>query len=191
MKSQLKKVRFEGNPTLDARVFGDCKYLTDIVLPKKIRSTASWLSETAIPTSLFSGCISLKNITIPESATEIGGAAFEGCTSLESVVIESKTMYRIGKSAFSQCSSLKKVVIPEGVGGIAFNTFIGDKRLEKVYIPETVKEISAYAFHNCNKLMDVYYGGTKEQWWNVTIASNNGGLSNATIHYGASTTDVG
>ena len=37
------------------------------------------------PESMFSGCSSLKEITIPDSVESIGHGAFSGCTSLKSI----------------------------------------------------------------------------------------------------------
>ncbi|MDD6485262.1 MAG: hypothetical protein PUF72_11980, partial [Clostridiales bacterium] len=47
----------------------------------------------------------------------------------------------------------------------------------------SVTDIDWGAFFNCTGLTDVYYSGTEEQWKNISIASYNDCLKNATIHY--------
>ena len=75
-----------------------------------------------IADNAFSGCKSLKSVTIPNSVTSIGYEAFGECTSLTSVTIPN-SVTSIEYSAFEGCSSLKSVIIPNSVtsiGGYAF-----------------------------------------------------------------------
>ena len=50
-------------------------------------------------------------------------------------------------------------------------------------MPESISSIGYRAFHRCNALNDVYYGGTKEQWEQISVGEDNGDLSWAAIHY--------
>ena len=50
----------------------------------------------------------------------------------------------------------------------------------------SVTSISGGAFASCNRLTDVYYGGSAGQWKQISIDndySENSWLLNATIHY--------
>ena len=41
-----------------------------------------------------------------------------------------------------------------------------------VYLPDTIVSIGDYAFAYYEYLNEIYYAGTKEEWSNITIASN-------------------
>ena len=59
---------------------------------------------TSIPDRLFSGCSSLKSITIPAGVTGIADYAFLGCNSLESVdASQCLNIQEIGGEAFLYC----------------------------------------------------------------------------------------
>lgn len=67
-----------------------------------------------------------KNYTIPSTiegkpVTEIGGSAFSGCLSLEEVTIPD-TVKTIGEFAFLDCQNLKKVKMSKNVKEITRST---------------------------------------------------------------------
>ena len=53
----------------------------------------------SIPDRMFSGCGSLSEIKLPETADRIGTGAFENCSSLQSIVIP-ESVRSIGENAF-------------------------------------------------------------------------------------------
>ena len=55
--------------------------------------------------------------------------------------------------------------------------------LEKIIIPKSIKNIRENAFYGCYSLSEVCYEGTKEEWEQISIASGNDCLSNATTVY--------
>lgn len=57
----------------------------------------------------FSGCGTLRAVTIPEGVTKIGDNSFAGCVSLQTVYVPT-TVKEIGSGAFSNCPSLKRVI---------------------------------------------------------------------------------
>ena len=77
--------------------FAGCINLTDVTFPED--------SLTSIEQSLFLGCESLVDITLPASITSIGVQAFRGCTILRKINIDSN-IKSIGKFAFLE-SGLK------------------------------------------------------------------------------------
>lgn len=85
--------------------------------------------------------------------------AFDDCTSLNSVTIPDSVTI-IGRYAFYNCSSLESLIIGSGV------TSIGDGIIY-FYAPFT----------------SVFYGGTAEEWNNITIGNNNGKLTDAARYY--------
>lgn len=90
--------------------------------------------------------------------------------------------------AFYNCGSLTSVTIPDSVTDIYSYAFWNCSRLTSVKIPDSVTGIGMYAFSGCSNLKDVYYGGSEEQWGNISIGGENGCLTNAAIHYNS--TDI-
>ncbi|MBQ8946360.1 MAG: leucine-rich repeat domain-containing protein, partial [Lachnospiraceae bacterium] len=77
--------------------FAGCTALTSVTM-KKVQN---------ISFSAFTGCISLKKITIPKTVKEIGNEAFDGCTSLSAITIQSATptlLNAVGADAFDDIS---------------------------------------------------------------------------------------
>jgi hypothetical protein len=88
----------------------------------------------------------------------IGRMAFRGCTGLEEIVLPK--IRNISKMSFAECYNLKKVdmsgstiaSIPER----AFEYSSSDRYTECVIkLPETVRNIDSYAFHNVNGLRKI------------------------------------
>ena len=104
-------------------------------------------------------------MTIPESATSIGGAAFFNCNMLVSVAIP-LSVTSIGSSAFYGCRSLTSVTIPEGVASIGDSAFNSCSGLTSVTIPEGVTSIGNSAFSGCSSLIS------------ITVDENNAKYSN-------------
>jgi hypothetical protein len=102
----------------------------------------------------FSNCEGLVNITIPDSATSIGGEAFYGCKSLTNITIPDGVT-SIGNRAFEDCRSLMSVTIPKGVTTIGDSTFEDCRSLMSVTIPKGVTTIGDRAFETCSSLTDV------------------------------------
>ena len=157
--------------------------ITSITIPDSV---------TFIDDGAFYGCSSLKSITIPNSVTSIGDEAFYKCSSLTSVTI-GNGVTSIGYHAFEDCSSLKNITIPKSVTSIGFGAFAGCSSLTKITIPDGVKEFEAGVFRDCSSLTSitipksvtrinnyafdknyalktVYYRGTKEQWYDISIS---------------------
>lgn len=89
---------------------------------------------------VFSGCISLTSITIPESVTRIGDRAFSYCRSLTSITIPNRVT-SIGKRAFDNCDNLTNIIVPD-----------------------SVTSIGIYAFNACSSITNITFKGTSTQW---------------------------
>ncbi|WNX86297.1 leucine-rich repeat protein [Agathobaculum sp. NTUH-O15-33] len=63
---------------------------------------------TAIPNDLFYECVSLTQVTLPDSVVSIGNQAFAGCILLAAIDLPSSTN-ALGEDAFSFCSVLSSV----------------------------------------------------------------------------------
>lgn len=94
----------------------------------------------AIDYMSFYGCVSLLEVTLPDSLKSIEHAAFCGCISLEKVKT-GKGLKEIMPYAFSECTFLKKITLPDGLKFIGKDAFSNCRHLEKIKIPASVEII--------------------------------------------------
>lgn len=66
------------------------------------------IPENATSSGLFSGCVSIKSVVIPEGVTTIVAHAFQECSNLASVTIP-QSVTKISQSAFSLCYNLSLI----------------------------------------------------------------------------------
>ena len=164
--------------TGDVAVCGYDGDKTELTIPTSINGK----TVTTIMDKAFYNCKTLKNVIVGNTITSIGASAFESCTKLESITIPDDVTH-IGYSAFKNCTMLKTANLGTNITDIWEYTFYGCTSLASIVIPDSVTTIGYYAFKGCTGLTDVHYGGTAEQWANVTIGTANDPLLNATIHY--------
>lgn len=170
--SGLRRISIpHGVTTICEKTFDHCANLTSVFIPNSV---------TTIQDSAFEYCERLKSISIPDSVTAIGKKVLSCCFALESVSI-SNSVAEIMPYMFQSCFSLKSVTIPSGVTRIENLAFRNCVNLSWVSIPDSVTTIESRAFAYCNKLTDIYYAGTKEQW--NSIQKNKDDFANCTIHY--------
>ena len=159
--------------------------LTSLIIPEQIDGT----TVRGIGDSAFSGCATLKTITIPDTVESIGNSAFSGCTSLETVSIPD-TVVSIGDSAFLGCTSLETIELPDELTSIRDHVFENCLSLKTVVLPSAIESIGVSAFRNsgltsiafpsslksihsafreCGKLVDVSYEGSVSEWNELDI----------------------
>jgi len=98
----------------------------------------------------------LTSITIPANVTDIGSEAFYECASLSSVTFTpTSSVLSIGYTAFKSCTSLTSITIPNSVTSIGASTFASCTALLTITIPEGVTSIGNYAFENCDSLNSI------------------------------------
>lgn len=153
--------------------FNNCQSIVEIVIPNGVTQISSnafngclMLSSVVIPNtvesmgySVFSGCKNLQSITLPISLKSIGFSAFSRCTSLESIFIPAN-LTDIGIDSFFACTALTAINVDSNnakyasVDGVLFNKnksylykFPTGKVMSEYVIPEGVKKIARYSFH--------------------------------------------
>lgn len=180
----LKKVTIKGNTKLAegsafGSVFASCSNLEEVKLSDELEE---------IPGYTFYYCLGLKKINLPKNLKRIGEGAFYNCKITEMKLPD--TVTEIGEKVFD-FSALEKIALSKKMTAIPYRAFWYTD-LKAVYIPKSVTSIELSAFENCYKLKDIYYGGSETDWANMKVESEgNEALSNVTIHYNASVSDLG
>lgn len=173
-------------------------------------SGANWLTKIEIPEgveligdSAFSSCVNLQTVVLPASLERIGWGAFNHCLSLADIslpegiavgrgafqssgLISLTLPENVGVEvfAFADCQNLKEVTISAGCG-MDPTAFVDCRNLEKVTMPAGTDFVyisgNTGAFKGCEKLMEIDFGGTSEEWlqyrdYNVRFALPEGCL---------------
>ena len=90
------------------------------------------LSDITLPDTLASiGCSSLSNIVMSDMLASIGDGAFGDCSSLSSIALPD-TLISIGDDAFRDCSSLSSIVLPKALTSIGDSAFLGCSSLSSI-----------------------------------------------------------
>ena len=128
---------------MEKDAFRGCTALTRVAFAEGTKEIHGW----------FSGCDSLTDVVLPDSATAIDSQAFWGCDGLTGVRIPDGVT-EIGSQAFKNCSGLEEVYIGSGVREIGWEAFNYCESLEKVHIGSGVREIGLDAFADCESLTE-------------------------------------
>ncbi len=200
---------------ISAMSFYNCQSISELTLPAGLET---------IGAEAFANCTCITSVTLPETLTTIGNLAFYNTTGLTEIIIPASVhdikttvigedgevsetvIYGIGYGAFHTCKSLVRAVIKGEIETIRSGAFGYCTSLTEIYLPSTIKSVEGamysggklycgHAFHNCDALTDVYFGGSQEEWDKVEIDStsvtdngatyNNSALIGATKHYNA------
>ena len=116
--------------------------LTEVTFNDKVRE---------IRDCAFAGCISLKNVSLPQTVKMLQFAAFAFCFELSSIEIP-LTVKTIGNDCFAHCFNLKKIILPTAMKEIKERTFYECYSLSEIIVPSSVIKIESQAFYNCSSL---------------------------------------
>lgn len=168
--------------TIRSAAFSGCSNLTNILIGTGV---------TNIENQIFRNCDNLKNITVKNGNRRYhsnGNCLIEtakksliaGCST--SVIPSDGSVTSIGDYAFFRCNTLTNISIPDGVESIGYMAFEGSGNLTNITLPKSLMQIGSYAFNSCQALKDIYFGGTKADWYNL-IKNTSLENINVTIHY--------
>ena len=159
----LKEIRLPKNLTiLGESAFADCVCLERMDIPETV---------TKIDDLVFNGCIQLKEVDLKEGLKKIGKSAFKNCRSLTKVELPA-SVTSISDAPFRGCESMKSIRVSprnkyyksepnkrEGNDHVLFNknksviiAYPASSREVQYDIPDSVMEISDWAFCECKKL---------------------------------------
>ena len=108
-----------------------------------------------------------KEIKIPDSVETIGNGAFYECRDLERIALPS-ALQTLSSVTFYNCTALSEVTFPASLKTIESSAFSGCRNLSEVKLPASLKAIRSSVFHLCINLKTVSYGGSLEQWSQIT-----------------------
>ncbi len=74
---------------------------------------------------------------------------------------------------YGEVETIEEIEIEDGVTSIGSYAFAGCTSLSQITIPTSVSRIGTSAFYNCGELSVVWYGGSDEQWYEVSVGSGN------------------
>ena len=164
-----------GLKTLGQAAFLNCSKISSLQIPSitdwgtyTFQNCTSLLSVsfaenftlTTIPSNVFDGCTSLKNITLPTSINKIDNNAFSN-SGIENIVIHNGITY-LGNSVFYGCTSLSEITLPNTISSInatngsRYNTFSDCTALTTVNLEQDFNcSISFYSSANITNAADM------------------------------------
>lgn len=154
--NNLKKIDLSNTNLKELyNLFGYCKNLNDIKLPKSIVTISSCFSytdieEVVIPEGVrdisnsFNGCKRLKKLVLPKSLVRIADS-FNECI-IDEVDISNCSNLKELERVFSDCIFIEKVSLPEQLEVIGRRCFSDCLRLENIELSDNIREIEDAAF---------------------------------------------
>ena len=127
------------------------------------------VNASVVPTGIFSGCVSLKNVTLGKDVNQIGEFAFLGTAVVDFTIAEGNETFKpqtnlpyilnfAGNEIMLVSPTITSLVVNDanitaiGVGALSHNT-----KIKEVKIP-SVTVLNDYAFAYCTSLTDVTLG---------------------------------
>ena len=146
---------------------------------------------TEIDEAAFSGCRTLKSITIPDSVNSIGQYAFFDCNKIENITVDpnNKTYNsRNNCNAIIETDSDKLIfgcnntAVPCGVKIIGEYAFLNCK-INSVFLPESIQAVEKFAFLNCDNLSSVFFAGSEDYWNEIDFGIECFGPQDIYMHF--------
>lgn len=167
--------------SIDSFAFSFCKSLSNILIPENVEVIDNYafyqsgITEITIPDSVeiigdnaFYACENLLKVDFGKRITRIGESAFNSCDRLREIEIPFMVEH-IGAYAFSRCNGIKEFVVDNNNEyfscdqyGVLFNKdktkliqYPADSSKMFYTVPNTVVNIAAWSFNDCDNLTDI------------------------------------
>lgn len=152
----------EGEPFCTMSPFMGCTNLTSPVYNSRLFAymPPSVTGSYIIPEGIQKICCEafasskIKEVTMPNSVTQIGDGVFRWCDSLENITL-SENITAIPSDMFWNSKSLKSINIPDNVTSIGWRAFESCSALAEVTLGVGVQTLSGYAFGSCTSLRKI------------------------------------
>lgn len=135
---------------------------------KKIALVGSKVTE--IKDHAFANCISLNQITWPESIQKLGENSFEGCSALQEINLPN-TIVNVEKETFNECPNLQTLSLSPDLQSFNVTALNGCTSLSKLKINHVTDELGTYFYTKDNVLY----------MKNPTLSLNENKLDHATL----------
>ena len=142
----------EGVTEVGDYTFIDCRELKSVQLPGTLRRVGAYAFSDA----------SLESLQLPDGLQRIGPFAF-GDTNIQSLIIPA-SVTELGAHAFDGCDRMNVLWILAPLRVIEANTFRACYGLRDVFLSGGIGMIDHNAFQHDSIILDIYYGGSREQF---------------------------
>ena len=130
----------EGMEMLGDEMFRDCRDLECVSLPASL---------SVVGEGIFSGCIKLCNIGLPEDSKAL--------SLTENALIRNEDQTLIAWTSIDDSGVLR---VPDGIRRIGAYTFLNRTDITSVVLPDSVVEIGQGGFKGCSSLREIVFGSS-------------------------------
>lgn len=164
--------------------FNECPLISNVAVPANVKDISVSFSEcpslskvdisegVQFISSSFKNCDLITKIVIPSTVERID-ESFSSCKLLSNVELKNSVL--IENQSFNDCPGIIEFAVPEGTSDIN-HSLQNCANLRKLTLPKSIAKVVS-SFMECPFLMDIYYGGTIDEWKTVNVGS----LTGATI----------
>ncbi|MBQ8292515.1 MAG: leucine-rich repeat protein [Bacilli bacterium] len=170
--TKVKEISLPNTLTMVGRsAFYDCDNLSMLVFPEGVKT---------IDSNAFGNCTKLKTVYLPSTLEKIDNSYVPATTLYYNGTVDKwlevddritgsyvKELYCLDSKGVYQSTS--NLVIPEGVTSIKASAFDYCQWIKTVTLPSSLVSIDKNAFYESSFITDVYYEGTIDDWFNLTI----------------------
>ena len=161
---------------------------SELIMPSIITVNGIKYNVTSIGRMAFCGHKALTSIVISKTVTSIGTWAFASCQVIIVVTFEKESeLASIDESAFDSCINLRSVTFAQGskLVSIGESAFESCYSLTSILIPNSVTNISNYAFFDCESLVIYCEASSKPNGW-----SSNWNWGAAPVYWGVTQEEI-
>lgn len=157
------------SPSVGANLYFNNFLVTNVTITKDIKEIPSFLFSgcgslreveieegiSSIGEKSFADCVNLGKIQLPDSINDIGSYAFCN-TALEYIIIPER-ITSINEGTFAK-STIKEITLPKELSNIENRAFLSCVGLESIIVPDNVTQIKSDTFYGCMNLKKVELG---------------------------------
>lgn len=179
-KDNLSYYIYEDNNEYYACLYEYSGNAESLIIPDTVEYDSKDIEITTINQTTFSGNKTIEKITLGSNISSVAERTFMGLSNLKTVVLNDKLEY-LDMYLFSR-SGIEEITINENVKTISSAAFLRSN-ITNIVLLSTNVSISSEAFLHCDKLTNVYFKGSADEFENLNISNGNDDFMNATRSY--------